>query len=50
MQTGNLNVATYLDLVENTVDPMITEIAVQVRDFLNERFPLLWIGRRGAIG
>lgn len=69
---GNLNGATYLELLENNIDPMITEIlendnnlleneitfqqdgapphyTVQVRQFLNERFPGRWIGRRGAI-
>lgn len=62
-----------MELLENTIDPMITEIvekndnlledqiifsttagapphyAVQVREFLNERCPARWIGRRGAI-
>lgn len=69
---GNLNGNIYLELLETTVDPHITELlendenllenelvfqqdgapphyVVPVREFLNNRFPGRWIGRRGPI-
>lgn len=68
----NLNGERYLDLLENNIDPMITQIleeddnllegelffqqdgapphfAIAVRQFLDNRFPERWIGRRGPV-
>lgn len=69
---GNLTSATYLELLDTTIDPRITELlendenllenelvfqqdgapphyALPVREYLNDRFPGRWIGRRGPI-
>lgn len=69
---GNLNGATYLELLDTTVDPTITELlendenlfenqlifqqdgapphySLPVREYLNNRFPGRWIGRRGPM-
>lgn len=69
---GNLNGTTYFNLLEEIIDPMITDTLEhdnnlledqltfqqdgapphydrRVRQFLNERFPGRWIGRRGPI-
>lgn len=68
---GNLTGDMYLDLLENHIDPILTEIiennagnyvedqivfqqdgapphyALPVREYLDQRFPNRWIGRRG---
>lgn len=75
---GTLNGGMYLELLDNVIDPLITEqlenqrdpegnpmldeyelfyqhdgapphYAINVRNWLNHRFPLHWIGRRGTI-
>lgn len=69
---ANLTGDMYLDLLENAIDPALTNIieedrayneqelifqqdgapphfSLNVRNYLNDRFPGRWIGRRGAI-